>query len=1044
MKKSKTNVFRGFAALLAVLCAFTCGGTAMAVANPSLVNDALHVKTSMIVNTEGDETNSQYFSCDYKTAAELLEAKKSLISQIGSEGCVLLYNKEGALPLTENEVNISLFGRGSVDFAYDTSGGGGSLNRGDFGLPSSREPDNFACLTLEEVLTNNGKKVNPVLVEFYKASELRRAAAGRRNPTAIIGEVPLSEYTGEVRASYEDYKDAAIVVLGRRAGEGADIPTTPEGLGDGDGIHNYLQVQDYEVDLAKEAKEAGFKKVIVVLNSDYVLGNTSALKEYADAIITMPGAGYTGIQGLADVLTGKISPSGHLEEVFAANPASAPAVINAGNFAWTNQDEIVDKTKVVAAQSGYYVVYAEGIYTGYRYYETRYEDTILGRGNATGKNGATSGTAWNYADEVEYSFGYGLSYTTFKEELIDVDREHEQATVKVTNTGDKAGKHVVQLYVQTPYTQYDMENKVEKSAISLVAFEKTKELAPGESETLEIEYDSHLYASYDYTNAKSYFMDAGDYYFALGNGAHDALNNVLAKKGYTAAGGMDYDGDPSKVFAWTEADADFVTYTTSEYTGAEITNRFDDADLNYYMPGTVTYLSRNDWEGTWPKAYSGLTANAAVIAGLSKFRYENGTTDSIAQFLAFYGDNGKVPAFGVAEKDLAEGEKPAIAAATMIGVSWDDPLWEDFLDQLTYKDLAYFFGDGKHHSYTCVNVAYPGSYQLDGPSGNNATYAKAEDETIQKYNSRMFGTQTLLACTFNKDLAWEQGKMIGNDGFYNGCHAAWGCGLDYKRTPYAGRNTEYLSEDAVHDYYMGASLTSGAASKGFALCPKHFAFNDQETNRQGLATFMNEQQARENDLRAFEGAFAIGEAKGTMTTFARIGTTYGSAEYDLMTGMLVEEWGSHAFSITDTLGGSTDKASGFMEGPESCLAGTAFMDSNVADGFCGPYTSELTGPLAGTEYAQSDAILYGTVSAEIISKDPLLAYACRVASKKTLYEFINGAAMNGVSADTRVVTIEPWWKTALFALDAALGALALLMFVLYVRSLSKDKSQKEA
>lgn len=1034
MKKVKLGLFRGLAAILGVLCALTSGGTIMAFANPSLVNDFLGTKTSMVVNSDGT-VDAQYFTCDYSTAAELLEAKKALITEIGEEGAVLLMNKNNALPLSDSEVNISLFGRGSVDFVYDTSGGGGSLNRGDFGAPSSREPDNFYCLTFEEALANNGKNVNPVMVEFYKGREERRKAGS--SPT--IGEVPVSEYTAEVKASYEQYKDAAIVVFGRRFGEGADIPTDPAGVVDGDGVHNYLQIQDYEVDVVKEAREAGFDKIIVVLNSDYVIGNLAAIEPYADAIITMPGAGYTGTQGLADVLTGKVSPSGHLEEIFAVDPSSAPANLNAGDFAWANQDEIVEKTNVVVGQSGYYVVYAEGIYTGYRYYETRYEDAVLGRGNASGSKGATQGSTWNYSDEVSYSYGYGLSYTTFSEEIVSVDRSNEVITVKVTNTGSVAGKHVVQIYVQTPYTDYDIANKVEKSAISLVAFEKTETLQPGESVTLEIAYDSHLYASYDYTNLKSYFLDAGDYYFAIGNGAHDALNNILAKKGYTTADNMDYNGDAGKVYTWTETSADMITYTTSQYTGAVITNRFDDADLNYYMPGTVTYLSRSDWEGTYPKAYTGLTANDEIIAGLSKFRYENNDTDSIQQFLDYYSDGQSVPSFGVATSDLDEGEKPAIAAATMIGVEWDDPLWEDFLDQLTYHDLSYFFGDGKHHSYTAPNVAYPGSYQLDGPSGNNATYTLAEDETIQNYNSRMFGTQTLLACTFNKSLAYEQGKMIGNDGFYNECNAAWGVGLDYKRTPYAGRNTEYLSEDAVHDYYMGLNLTAGAAAKGFALCPKHFAFNDQETHRQGLATFMNEQQARENDLRAFEGAFAIGNAKGTMTTFARIGTTYGSAEFDLMTGMLVIEWGSHAFSITDTLGGSTDKASGYMEGPESLLAGTAFMDSNVSDGFCGPYTSPLTGPLAGTDYETSDAILYGTVGPEIIEKDDLLAYGCRVAAKKTLYQFINSAAMNGITADSVVVQITPWWQPALIAVDVALGLAAAACFVMLLLSISKSK-----
>jgi beta-glucosidase len=238
---------------------------------------------------------------------------------------------------------------------------------------------------------------------------------------------------------------------------------------------------------------------------------------------------------------------------------------------------------------------------------------------------------------------------------------------------------------------------------------------------------------------------------------------------------------------------------------------------------------------------------------------------------------------------------------------------------------------------------------------------------------------------------------------------------------------------------MGAGLTSGAAEKGFALCPKHFAFNDQETNRSGLATFMNEQEARENMLRAFEGAFAIGNAKGTMTTFARIGTTYGSAEYDLMTGVLVTEWGSHAFSITDTLSGSTNKAWGYMEGPESLLAGTAFMDSNTTDGFCEGYTAALSGPLAGTDYENSTEKSTGTVSATVIKADKMLAYGCRVAAKKTLYQFINSAAMNGVTPNSRIVKVTPWWQPAIVVVDVVFGVAAAACAVFVGLEIAKSK-----
>lgn len=1039
MNKKSIKHFRGTTAALGSLCALFVAGTKIAQENPSYANSITGAYSSKVVNL--DDSKSEYIKCDYNSLDELYKAKQELIEDIGEEGCVLLKNDSNMLPISKT-AKVTLLGRGSVDMCYGTPSGGGSLSKDVLAM----------CTTLSDALTAKGVEVNPKMVDFYKNCGLSRNANSRSGFT--IGEAPVSTLPSD--NGYSAYHDAAIVVLVRAGGEGGDLPGDPKdsSFKDGDGTHNYLQIQDYETELVKHAKE-NFGKVVVIINSDYVVGNLTAIQPYADAIMTMPSAGLRGVDGLANVLVdGGVSPSGHLEEEFAWNPSSDPASVNYGNCSYTNADEVLKavQSKVdskgdpsLSDGSNYvnYVVQQEGIYTGYKYYETRYEDIVASQGHASNTKGVFNSTgAWNYSSEVQYSFGYGLSYTNFKEEITNVDRNKEEITVKVTNEGSKySGKDVVQIYVQTPYTDYDRQNKVEKSAIQLVAFGKTGTLEPGKSETLTIKYNSALFASYDYTNAKTYIMDKGTYYFSIGNGAHDALNNILTAKGYGIGDGMDYNGTASKTYRWDENVTDFVNYATSRYTNEPITNRFDDADLNYYIPNSVTYLSRSDWDATYPTETIQVTANDKIIEGVNKYRYSENKTDSIQQFLD---DNGFKDAADIKAK-VKQGQPVTIKASTMIGAAWDDPNWETLLDELTYKDLSYFVGDGKHHVYSCETIVFPGSYQLDGPSGNNASYTlsgympehdylqypehKNETSTsgIEGVNCRMFGSQTLLACTWNQELSRQSGRMIGNDGFYNGCSAAWGAGLNFKRTPYSGRNTEYLSSDSVHDYYMGAAETKGADEVGFALCPKHFAFNDQETNRQGVSTFTNEQAARENSLRAFEGAFAVGNARGTMTTFSRIGTTYGSAEYDLMTGVLKKEWGSHAFSITDTIRGSTNKGYGFMEGPESILAGTSFMDSDLTDGY-----------VKSSSTATEDD---GTISPTVMENDPILAYAARLAAKHSLYNVINSQAMNGTSQNAIVVSVTPWWQPTLITIDIVLGVAAAAFAALSVVFTIKTKKE---
>ena len=415
---------------------------------------------------------------------------------------------------------------------------------------------------------------------------------------------PVSTYNS-LTNTFASYNEAAIVVLSRESGENDDLQVN---YSDNGTTQSMLAITKNERDLLRlvqQYKNNGtFKKVIVLINSANVM-EVDWLDEYGvDACMWIGGPGTdNGIYGVADLLTGEANPSGKLADTFSASSLSAPAMQN-----------------YVTAQNSYNdnLIYAEGIYVGYKYYETRYEDCVLGQGNASGNAGvyASEGSGWNYADEVSYPFGYGLSYTNFTQTLDGVKDNGDgtlTATVTVTNAGDAAGKSVVQIYAQTPYGDYEKRTKVEKSAVQLVAFDKTDEIAPGGSQTLEINVDKYFLAAYDYTQAKTYILSEGDYYLAIGDDAHDALNNILAAKGATGmtdAAGNAASGNADKVYVWHEA-FDDETYSSTA-TDAEVTNQLDEMDWNYWNKGQVTYLTRSDWQGTWPKVYN-LTRTSNMV-----------------------------------------------------------------------------------------------------------------------------------------------------------------------------------------------------------------------------------------------------------------------------------------------------------------------------------------------------------------------------------------------------------------------------------------------
>lgn len=924
--------------------------------------------------------NGEYVST-YSSAKELVEAKRELIKDVVAEGTVLLKNNNNTLPIAKS-TKISLFGRSSTKLIYGPSSGGGKVS---------------CDATLEEVFQSDGVEVNPTLWDYYKSYKGNYRSTGTEGYKT--GEIKPSEYSDEVKNSYSSYSDAAIVFICRTFGESHDVPKDPAKVLDGDGVHNALELQDTERAVIEEAKKCS-SKVIVVINSDYMMG-IDELKhdDKIGAIISVGSLGNTGVYGLCDVITGQVSPSGHLSDTIAANVYSAPAVSNFGDFTFTNSSEIDAKSGTK------YVVYQEGIYVGYKYYETRYEDVVLGKGNATSSKGAyVDSSKWDYSKEMSYSFGYGLSYTEFDRQINNVkwDLEKKKVTLNITtkNVGEVEGKDVLQAYVQSPYTSYDITNKVEKAAVSLSNYTKTKTLKPNESVTVNLDLDMDLFASYDSHKAKTYILDYGTYYFAIGNGSHDALNNILAKKGYSTTNGMDYNGDSKQVATYEYAkpsgkEVDDETASTSEYSGVKITNHLDGADINHYGD-LLTYLSRNDWAGTWSGEVS-LSASKEMVEDMKKSSSYTPSSESSDLSHVVKGVDYDNKSTSYTLKD-------------MNGADYDDPRWDDLLNQLSLDEMSRLVGLANSDAIESINM--PAYMEFDGPTGLCATYI-TDDQEYAVY-AAMFPTEVVLSCTFSQELAEEVGEMFGNDGLWTGYHCVWGPGNNIHRTAYLGRNGEYYSEDGILSYYQTKNEVDGAYKFGLSMSPKHFAFNDQEENRGGVCTFFNEQSAREIYLRAFEGALAAGNANSTMCAKNRIGCNYVGADTGLMQDILFDEWKFRGVVIADSA------SDGYVNGPTIMINGTTQIDTNT------------------TEF------INGSLSPSAISSDGVLFKAVKNNCHRNLYLWANTWLAATVQYGGSVKRVTPWYQVTCISIAASMGVitLGLISWQAILRFKSKKKEEK--
>ena len=661
---------------------------------------------------------------------------------------------------------------------------------------------------------------------------------------------------------------------------------------------------------------------------------------------------------------------------------------------------------------------AEGIYTGYKYYETRYADVVMGQGNASSATGSTGG-AWAYANEVTYPFGYGLSYTTFEQTLdsVTVDLAAKTATAKVTvkNTGSVAGKDAVQLYVSVPYTDYDKQHGVEKAGIQLLDYAKTGEIAPGASETVEITADLTYMASWDSTASNAagttgnYILDAGTYYFSVGS-SHEALNNVLAAQGYTTADGMTADGSAANVQTWELADLDSTTFAATK-NGTNVENQLADMDLNHWMPGTVTYLTRADWEGTFPKTYSNLTATDEMITVMKNDNYQMQSTGSDVVFGA---DNGLTLASLKGNSDLS------------------DPAWDLLMDQITLEECMIRTGFGGTSTKVIESIMSPETIQNDGPNGIYSyplgQYANTDKSTGDPcaidandpnagYMAGIMGNETIVAQTFNKDLAEEYGKVMGNYSLWANLTIWWGIGVNLHRVPYNARNHEYYSEDAVLSAFQGAATITGAQKYGVIAAPKHIAFNDSEVNRTGVATFMTEQKAREGELRAMQASIEDAGALGAMSAYNRAGVYTDNAHPTLLKNIVRGEWGFQGLFSEDFI---MDPS--YVTLKEAVLNGIT-MSCNTGE---------------NSMAAVSGYYSYWTL--ENVQNDPELTAALKQDMKWQAYALANSNAMDGYSATTRVESVRTWYDNALTAVEIVFAVLTVLCAVMYFRSRSKKNA----
>lgn len=805
--------------------------------------------------------NSNLSLSSFESDEELRVAQEQLVREIVDEGAVLLKNND-TLPLSSS-AKITLFGQSSVHWANGAVG-------------SAAMAETSSGLDLKGALEQSKFAVNETVWNYYKNTGKKRAAGGSgQSADWSLNETDWSSINSSCVQSFAGFNDAAIVILSRTGCEGADVPMEMSRY-DGLASESYLELSSTELGLLKGIKAAGFKKTLVILRTSNAMQMDFLNSEntVVDACIWLSSTGDNGIEQVGKILCGDVNPSGHLANALVYDNFSSPAMQNFGDFRYTTANgELTEHN---------YIHYAEGIYVGYKYYETRYEDKVMGTGN--------SGD-YNYRDVVAYPFGYGLSYTNFEYDDFSMESEDGVITVNVTvkNIGDVKGKDAVQVYFQSPFSQYDMENGVEKASINLAAIKKTSYLEPDATETVSLSFNAEdVMKSYDAKHAKGYIMDDGDYYITVAQDSHEALNNILSKKGYSVANGMTYGGNESMVNIYTVDE--FKNIIVDAATGNTVTNRFDDA----YLPDAVS-LSRKNWSAM---ENDGLLHATGVKSGVSH------STDADKNVYTMVADTtlidnlnniswsaSGIPASAEDKSDVVYDKSAAVKFYDMKGVDYDSDLWDELVQQMSISELHTLYNKAGYITQQIDSINKPRTYDYDGPLGLSSY--------VSGWNSFEYPSTIMLATSFNTELAERMGSYVGEDGIRAGISGWYAPAMNIHRTPFSGRNYEYFSEDAVLSGIIGAAEIKGGRSKGLCTYIKHFAVNDMETRRSSLAVWLDEQTMREIYLKPFEYGVKDGETNALMASMNRIGYRYTRGSYALLTSVLREEWGFLGAVITD-------------------------------------------------------------------------------------------------------------------------------------------------
>lgn len=1020
MKAKKfTPAMRGLAALMTCLMVLSIVGTGVANTYRGALDDTLGTESYVTINDD----SAARFKTDYATIEDMAAAARDIAIREGEEGTVVMKNDNGVLPLKAN-ANVALFGLAAYN-VYGPKGG------------------NADAASLADALAGAGLNVNETLKDYYLTNIINMHTEMRANrwtgkevPTTVydhmyvsapgdwttyqIAEVPPTEFEAlGVPANWKEAiaKDSiGICVFARGAGEGntykpgSALNYAGEATGE-----DPLKLSADELAVVEAAKET-CSQVIVLLNT----GNNMMIADIAEGgSHEVDGICYIGCPndyqtiGIANVLTGKVNATGALASAFVRDHQSIPAVQNVGGDYFADYEIVCrnDDPRYPGKEignigtgsfggadtynGGMYIVEAEGIYVGYKYYETRYFDAVMGQGNASSAAGATQGSAWNYGDEMLYTFGHGLSYLDYTQTIksVTVDRSvngNITAVVEVKNNSNQDGKFLTQLYVQQPYTDYDRTNLVEKSAVMFLNSAKV-DVPAGQSKEVTITIPTKYLASYDANNAKTYILDAGEYYFTAAAGAHEAVNSILAAQGKTTSDGMDAAGR-NAVVSWKLDALDNTTYAIANDT--VVTNVADDADLNYWLPGTVTYLTRQDWN-TFPINYNKLNLKIADSPKKDQWIAEmRGETYTIS-------DTGAAAEAVPGPKFTAS----EIGAEQLNNIG--DPYWDKLVHAITIDEAVGAVIHGGSRSDTLSNIDNPVVIQNEGPTGISAGYTDEATGKTYKFN---VNSQTLLGCSFNPELAYQWGLVEGNSCLWVERYDLWGSGLTLNRTPYNGRNYEYISEDPMLTNVIGREVVQGCSDKGIINGPKHMGFNDQEHNRAGISAYMTEQKFRETDLRGFEGALSDAFGMGVMIAFNRIGATNASHHVGMIQKIVRGEWGFKGLISTDMMNNYL-----YFNAESMVMAGITQVADFAAD------NSHINLGEGGV-----DAV-WPHISLETVSKDSNLVEQARENLKYQLYIFANSAILN--ISTQRVNT---WWDTALTVTTYASSILAVLFFLAWV------------